>query len=249
MHIDEFLRQYPKSAVAFSGGVDSSFLLYAAKAAGCDVRAFFIKTQFQPQFELEDAKRLADSIGVPLSVGRLDILSDRKISGNPADRCYHCKTSIIIKLMELAGSFGFEVMFDGSNADDDESDRPGMRALREYGVISPLRECGLTKADIRDLSKKAGLFTHDKPSYACLATRIPTGIAISDELLSKTEYAEALLFDMGFFDFRVRLIPPNTANLQMPAGQWDLAAARRPDILAALRQYYDNVVLDMQVRD
>ena len=248
MIIDDYLKQYPKVAVAFSGGVDSSFLLCAARAAGCEVRAFFIKTQFQPLFELNDAKRLADSIGVPLTVGSLDILCNRKVTDNPPDRCYHCKSSILLKLMGLAGSFGFDVLCDGSNADDDESDRPGMRALREFGVLSPLRECGLTKADIRVLSKQAGLFTHDKPSYACLATRIPTGTEITAELLEKTERSETVLFDMGFSDFRVRLIPPDTASLQISERQWDMAAARRTEIQTALRRYYDKVVLDLETR-
>ena len=244
----DYLSQYPRIGVAFSGGVDSSYLLYAAKAAGCDVRAYIIKSQFQPQFEFDDAVRLADSIGVPLTVGMFDALDDPNIVKNPSDRCYYCKNAILSKLWELAEADGVSVLCDGSNADDDASDRPGMRALREHGVLSPLRDCGLTKADIRRLSKQAGLFTHDKPSYACLATRIPANTVITGELLDKVERAESALFDMGFSDFRVRLMPPDGAKLQVSAVQWSLAAARREEILAALQPYFVDVVLDFSLR-
>ena len=244
----DYLKQYPQIGVAYSGGVDSSYLLYAAKAAGCDVRAYFIKSQFQPQFELDDAVRLADSIDVPLTVGNVDALCDPNVKENPPDRCYYCKNAILSKIIELAHADGISVLCDGSNADDDETDRPGMRAQREHGVVSPLRECGLTKADIRRLSKDAGLFTHDKPSYACLATRIPTDTAITEEILKKVECAENALFDMGFSDYRARVVPPNGAKLQMPAAQWDSAASRREDIVAALRPYFDSIVLDLTPR-
>ena len=248
MLLYDYLKQYPRIAVAYSGGVDSSYLLYAAKAAGIDVRAYFIKSQFQPQFELDDAIRLTDSLSIPLIVGRLDALSDLNVAKNPADRCYHCKNAIFSKLWELARADGMSVLCDGSNADDDESDRAGMKATKELGVISPLRDCGLTKADIRRLSKEAGLETHDKPSYACLATRIPTGTAITNELLENTEAAESALFGMGFTDFRIRLIPPDIAKVQMPESQWDIAAAQRTGIVSALQPYYNSVLLDMAPR-
>jgi len=248
MLLDEYLRKYPKLALAYSGGVDSSFLLYAAKNAGCDVSAYFIKSQFQPRFELDDAARMTDLLGVPLIVGTLDVLNEPSIINNPADRCYYCKKAIFTKLWELVRADGIAVLFDGSNADDDETDRAGMRATQELSVISPLRDCGLKKADIRLLSKQAGLFTHDKPSYACLATRIPTGSVITGELLEVIERSEDKLFEMGFSDFRVRIIPPSTAKIQMPAAQWDIAAARRGEILAAVQNDFDSVVLDLQQR-
>ena len=235
-------------ALAFSGGVDSSYLLYAAKEAGCDVHAYFIKSQFQPQFELDDAMRVAGFVGARLTVEALDALCDPNVVKNLPDRCYYCKNSILSKVWALARADGFSVLCDGSNADDDEADRPGMRAQREHGVVSPLRDCGLTKAEIRQLSKEAGLFTHDKPSYACLATRFPEGAEITEELLQKVEHAESALFDMGFSDFRVRIIPPNVAKLQMPAALWDSAAARRSEILAALSPFFGSIALDLEVR-
>ncbi|MCL2046189.1 MAG: ATP-dependent sacrificial sulfur transferase LarE [Oscillospiraceae bacterium] len=246
--LEEFLKKYPRVAIAFSGGVDSSYLLYAAKTVGCDVNAYFIKSQFQPQFELDDAISLAQFVGVPLTIGTLDSLADSNISANPADRCYYCKNAVFSTIWELARADGHVVLFDGTNADDDESDRAGMVALRELKVLSPLRECGLTKSDIRRLSKEAGLFTHDKPSYACLATRIPTGTTITNELLEKTERAEELLHNMGFSDFRIRLNLPNDAKLQIHETQWSRAAQMREEIYSALKKYYDNILLDLLPR-
>lgn len=244
----DFFSQHPRIAVAYSGGADSSYLLYAAKAAGCTVRAYFVKSQFQPQFEQDDAARLAQSIGVPLTVAALDVLSLPAVVKNPADRCYHCKTAILTRLWELARADGFSVLCDGTNADDDESDRAGARAVRELGVMSPLRECGLGKNTIRHESQQAGLFTHDKPSYACLATRIPAGTAITEPLLIKIERAENALFDMGYTDFRIRLAPPNSALIQMPASQWDKAASCRKEILSTLQQDFESAMLDLVER-
>ena len=248
MQLQHFFQLNPRIAVAFSGGVDSSYLLYAAKTAGCDVRAYFLKSQFQPRFELDDAESITNSLGVTLFVDDFDILSEPEVISNPPDRCYYCKVKIFSRLWELARKDDYTVLCDGTNADDDESDRPGMRALRELGVLSPLRDCGLAKSDIRHLSKQAGLKTFDKPSYACLATRIPTGTLITAQQLVMIEEAEQALSDMGFSDFRVRLLPPNGAKIQMPQDQWEQATARRAEILAALQPVFKSVVLDLAYR-
>ena len=248
MQLQDFFNKNPRVAVAYSGGVDSSYLLYAAKTAGCDVRAYFVKSQFQPTFELDDAKRLAESVGIVLTVGTLDILCSDCVALNPPDRCYHCKTAMLIKLWEMVRADGISVLCDGSNADDAEFDRPGMRALREQGVLSPLRDCGLSKADIRRLSEQAGLLTHDKPSYACLATRIPTGMAITDDTLRKVERAEDALFGMGFTDFRVRLTSQGEAKVQLPDAQIGIAVERRTEILVVLGRDFDSVMLDLRSR-
>ena len=248
MQLQQFLRNNPKIAIAFSGGVDSTYLLYAAKAAGCDVSAYFIKSQFQPRTEHNDAIRLAAHIGASLKVDALNILDYPEVTGNPADRCYFCKTRILQRLKELAYADGYTVICDGTNSDDDESDRPGMRAQRELGVISPLRQCGLTKADIRRLSEEAGLPTYDKPSYACLATRIPTGTVITESILEKIERSEEALMEMGFSDFRVRFVPPGDAKVQVQEKEWVAAAARRREILSALQPLFTGIVLDMNTR-
>ena len=248
MQLNEFFEKNPRIAVAFSGGVDSSYLLYAAKAAGCDVHAYLVNAEFQPQFEVEEAICMAKNLDVPLTVELLKVLCVPEIADNPPERCYFCKTKILERLWTLARADGYDILCDGTNADDDAEDRPGMRALSEQGVISPLRDCGINKAEIRALSKEAGLFTHDKPAYACLATRIPTGTAITPEFLKKVERSESALFEMGFSDFRVRLMPPDTAKIQMPASQWEKAASLRTEIFDALKLDFSNVVLDLAER-
>jgi len=245
LQLKQFFKQNPRIAVAFSGGVDSSYLLYAAKISGCDVRAYFIKAQFQPEFELNDAMSFASQHEIPLVIENLNVLEDPAVAKNPADRCYHCKLHIFSCLRELAKADGFDTLCDGTNADDDENDRPGMRALRELGVLSPLRECGMTKAEIRKLSKNAKLNTHDKPSYACLATRIPTDTAITEALLIKVEHAEEALFEMGYSDLRVRFVPPDNAKIQLPDNQLDKAIANRTQIVKALKPVFENILLDM----
>ena len=189
MTLQEFFTEHPKAALGFSGGVDSSYLLYAGIKAGADIRPYFIKTAFQPEFELEDAKRLCAQLGAELHIIKLDALANPDVVKNPANRCYYCKTGLFGTLQARAKADGYTVLLDGTNASDDAGDRPGMKALTEMSVLSPLRLCGLTKAQIREFSREAGLFTWDKPAYACLATRVPTGEAITEALLARVEGA------------------------------------------------------------
>lgn len=242
-----FFETHKKVAIAFSGGVDSAYLLYAAKAAGCDVRAYYVKSRFQPQFELEDARRLAGELNVPMTEAALDILQNPSVAANGADRCYHCKRAIFTLIMQLAAADGHTILCDGTNSDDDEGDRPGMAALRELRVLSPLREAGLSKREIRELSREAGLFTHDKASYACLATRIPTGTEITADLLEKTERAEDAMSALGFTDFRVRY-RHGAAVIQVSESQLPAALERHEKIRAALSPYYDDILLDLRPR-
>lgn len=247
MELKEFFEENPRAAIAFSGGVDSAYLLYAAKKYGADIKAYYVKTQFQPRFEFEDAKRLAESAGVDLEIIELDILADSVITDNPQNRCYYCKKKILGTVKERALSDGYNVLLDGTNASDSASDRAGMRALEELSVKSPLRECGLTKEEIRTLSKKAGLFTWDKPAYACLATRIATGDKIGAEMLSKIEGAEDSLFKLGFTDFRVRVFC-GAARLQFLPEQIEKAVKMRGEICGALKQYFNIILLDLEGR-
>ena len=221
MTLQEFFAENPKVALAFSGGVDSSYLLYAATDCRAKVRAYYVKSVFQPRFELDDARRLASELGADMKMLDVDILNDPQITANSAD---------------------------GTNASDDAGDRPGMRALGELSVRSPLRECGLTKAEVRRLSKKAGLFTWDKSAYACLATRIPTGVEITQEMLQRTETAEDFLFSQGFADFRVRMIG-TAARLQLPEAQLPLLLEKRQAIFSELKKSYSAVLLDLEVRE
>ena len=243
----EFFERYKKSAIAFSGGVDSAYLLYAAMKYADKVKAYYVKSEFQPQFELDDAVRLANELGADMKVLTLNVLSVPCVSANPSDRCYYCKKAIFGAITAAAMEDGFSVLLDGTNASDDAGDRPGMRALAELSVLSPLRECGLTKEQIRQLSKEAGLFTWNKPAYACLATRIPTGEEITAEKVAATEIAEDYLFSLGFTDFRVRS-QEGHARLQIPQAQIGLLLEHRKAILAKLKGYYKTVSLDLEVR-
>lgn len=247
MTLQDFFRQNPKTALAFSGGVDSAYLLWAARRYGKQIRAYYVNSAFQPDFELGDARRLAGELGAELRVLDLDVLADPAIAANPPERCYHCKKRIFTALARAAEEDGFPLLADGTNASDDAGDRPGMRALRELSVRSPLRECGLTKGEIRRLSREAGLFTWDKPAYACLATRIPTGEPITAADLERTEAAEDYLFSLGFTDFRVRLLR-GCARIQLPPPELPRLAEHREEIYNTLRRYYDGVLLDLEVR-
>lgn len=247
MELTQFFQEHPKAAVAFSGGVDSAYLLYAAVTCGAEVMAYYVKTAFQPAFELEDACQLSRQLGFPMKVLQLDILCRENVTANPADRCYHCKKAIFSAIAEEAAKDGFSLLLDGTNASDQEADRPGFRALRELQVCSPLRLCGLTKAEIRRLSRQAGLFTHDKPAYACLATRIPTGEPITGEKLRITEEAEQFLAGLGFRDFRVRL-RQGEARLQLTQADLPLLLQHREAIVTELLHNYSGVTLDLEVR-
>lgn len=247
MQIQDFFTKNPVCAVAFSGGVDSAYLLYAASAYGQRTAAYFIKTPFQPDFELADAQQVVSQLGAELTVLEFDILSVPEVSANPQDRCYYCKRALFIHLLEAAGADGFPLVLDGCNASDDASDRPGMRALRELGVRSPLRECGITKSDIRRLAQEARLPVWNKPSYACLATRIPAGTTITREDLDRIACGENLLMSLGFSDFRLRLRGGN-ALLQVRGEQMDLARRLLPEVNAKLAMDFREITLDSTPR-
>lgn len=247
MELAQFFAQHPRVALAFSGGCDSAYLLYAAKKHATQVCAYYVKTAFQPAFELEDAKRLAQQLQVRMKVLELDVLGDGRVAANPKDRCFYCKRAMFAHLKQEAERDGFLVLIDGTNASDDAADRPGMVALRELEVLSPLRLCGITKDRVRALSKEAGLFTWDKPAYACLATRIPTGTPIQQQTLSQVEAAEEALRRLGFSDLRVR-VGEQAAKLQFKADQMAKAIEFRERILADLSPYFKQVLLDLKAR-
>ena len=227
-----FFEAHPRLALAFSGGVDSSYLLYAAMACGCDVRAFYARSAFQPEFEFRDARRLAEQLGAAMTVVPLDVLAVEAVQANPGNRCYHCKRAIFTALLAAAREQGYSAIMDGTNASDDAGDRPGMRALEDLDVLSPLRLCGVTKAQVRAYSREAGLFTWDKPAYACLATRVPAGEPITED---------------GCTDFRARVFH-GAARLQLPAAQVEDAARRRGELREALKPWFDTIFIDTEDR-
>lgn len=248
MELKKFFEETKEAAICFSGGVDSAYLLSQAVKYAGRVKAYYVKSCFQPEFELEDARRLAEQLGAEIEVINLgDSVLDETVVSNPPDRCYYCKKKIMGVIREAASRDGFDTILDGTNASDDAGDRPGMKALGEMKILSPLRICGLTKDEIRTLSKEEGLFTWDKPAYACLATRIPTGVTISQEILVKVENAESALIDMGFSDFRVRVFGGG-ARLQLRESQMAEALKKREEIVKALKPFFKEIMLDMEAR-
>ena len=247
MTLETFFKENPSVALGFSGGVDSSYLLYAALRYGARVKAYFVQTAFQPAFELQDARRMAAHLNAEMTVLPMPVLDDKRVVANPPDRCYYCKAAIFGALQSQASADGFPLVADGTNASDEVADRPGMRALSELSVRSPLRECGITKDAVRRRSKAAGLSTWDKPAYACLATRIPHGQPITADLLQRIECAEDALHALDFTDFRVRVYH-DAARIQLPSAQMAQAAARRQELVQAVKPYFAAVLLDLEGR-
>jgi uncharacterized protein len=204
--LKQIIRRYSSALVAFSGGVDSTFLLKVCLGVlGKDrVLAVTAKSATYPERELQEAIKLAEMLDVRHRVIESEELNIPGFSDNPPERCYYCKRELFRKLKKIAEKEGLNFVLDGSNFDDTSDFRPGMRAVKELGVKSPLKEAGLTKDDIRALSREMGLPTWNKPSFACLSSRFPYGEKITREKLARVDRAEEVLRDSGFSQYRVR---------------------------------------------
>ena len=242
------IKETGRLAVAFSSGVDSALLLSCARdVLGEDVLALTAVSPNFPSRESLEAASFCRERGIRQLTADMDLLSLDAFSKNPPDRCYHCKKALFGKFLDIASSEGFPVLAEGSNVDDTGDYRPGLIAISELGVRSPLREAGLTKADIRAISRELSLPTWDKPSYACLASRFVYGESITKEKLSAVEQAESWLLDHGFRQMRVR-VHGNLARIEVEKG--DLPRIIEPAVAEELHAFlrglgFDYVTVDL----
>ena len=237
-------------AVAFSGGVDSSLLLYlavqAAEKQGHQVYALTADTVLHPSSDLEIARKVAKSAGAVHHVVTVDELKDPAILKNPVDRCYLCKKQLFLEFFQVCRELGAVCILEGSNADDLAVYRPGIRAVRELQVDSPLAETGFTKAEVRKMAADLGIPTASRPSTPCMATRLPYGAVLEPELLRKIEQGEGFLKDLGFSNVRLR-VHGEITRLELPADALEKAVRQREAIVRGLQEMgFRYITIDLE---
>lgn len=249
--LQELLRSYESCLIAYSGGVDSAFLAFVARLAlGSKALAVIADSPSLPRRELEEALELADAFDFPVRVVKTKEFQNADYLSNPNNRCYFCKHELFSEMVPLARAEGYHVIAYGENASDVGDFRPGAKAAAEFQIRAPLKELGLTKAEIRTLSQELGLPTADKPQLACLSSRVPYGEAVTPEKLSMIERAENFLRDLGFREVRVRhheLKHGPLARIELDAAEMPNALPSFLKIAESLREIgYAHVTLDLQ---
>ena len=236
--------------VAFSGGVDSSILLKmaceCAKENHSLVYAVTMQTRLHPVGEISNAKAVAEEIGAKHVILTVDELLEAGIDHNPENRCYLCKKCLFEKIQKLAEELGINHILEGTNEDDLHVYRPGLKALKEMGIISPLAQAGMTKADVRQLAALYGLSVSNRPAMPCLATRFPYGTELSYEMMDMVAEGEEYLRSLGFYNVRVR-VHGNIARIEVDADDFGPVIAQRQNIIRKMKALgYDYVTLDLE---
>jgi uncharacterized protein len=244
--LKNILKSYSSAVVAYSGGVDSTFLaVITHQVLGEKSLAVTAVSPTYPEDQLIEAKEIATQYGFSHQVIHTKEFDEPDFIANPPNRCYYCKLALFKQIRQLADEKGFKEVLDGANVDDLSDFRPGHRATKELRVRSPLQEAGMTKADIREASRALSLPTWNKPACACLASRIPYGISITPEALQRIDQAEKYLFSLGFVEIRVRDHYP-VARIEVGKSQLDLAWQQRDSIAVKLHEFgFPFVSLDL----
>jgi len=244
-NLKAFFRENPKVALGFTGGVNSAYLLYLGKQCGADVRAYYVKTAFQPWHELDHAIRLAKQFHVKLKILEYDVFQDKNIMKNDIDRCRFCKKRMFSLIKKQAMKDGFTTLIEGSDASDTNKGCIKLNSSSTMSCHSPLKELGVTKTKVRMLSRKAGCLAWDKPAYSCLVAQIPAGTAITKEVLQRIERVERDLLMIGFTDFQLGIMG-NSVKLRVPCSQMENAVENRKRIIDCLKPDFDTVLLDLE---
>lgn len=238
------------TAVAFSGGVDSSLLLkllcIKAKSRGTLVYAIAAHTELHPSGDLEIAKRVAEESGAAFTVLKLQELKEADIANNPVDRCYRCKKLLFKEIKRKAEELGAKILIEGTNLDDTKVYRPGLKAIEELGIKSPLKDAGFTKKEIRKLAATYDISVADRPSTPCLATRFPYGAVLSLEKMKKVEQGEAFLRELGLYNVRLR-VHGETARIEVDEKDMPKFLESRKEVVEFLKGLgYWYITLDME---
>ncbi len=240
------LRKLDSVVLALSGGLDSSFLLYALKEAGVRTLAVTGKSPTTPARDLKDAECLAAELEIPHRFIETREMDQERFVENSPERCFHCKDELFALLTGIASDEGYQAVLDGTNADDLTDHRPGLRAAKDHGVLSPLAASGMTKDDIRQAARQAGLGISEKPASPCLSSRFSYGTRITPEGLGRVSRAEDFLRSLGFIEFRVR-VRKGEARIEVRPDEMEKLFSHRGDVVSALKEIgFSYVSLDLE---